>query len=172
MKRIFRLVASLLVVSIMVTLLATSVFASSDNPVTTSLIYSESGYAGQWESESVHTISSTQDRVYGGDAGIWMYVASVGLSASYYRCNDRYATYQCIEQDVFDSVHFRTYKSLFEMVNGLYRPHTTSLEFVSAEMIEGSSGLELYMKYFIDEHSKDTSDYVPAGLFTYKFWTY
>lgn len=172
MKRIFRSVASLLILSLMLTVLATGVFASSTNPVTTSLYYSTSGRAGEWHSESVHTLSSTQDEIYGGDAGIWTYIASVGLSTSFHRSTSRYATYQCLEQDVFESLHFRTYKAKFEDVNGLYRPHTTSVTYVSSDLIEGSSGLELYMKYYIDEHANDTSDYIPEGLFAYKFWAY
>lgn len=169
-----RYAKSFLVV-LLIILLSVSVVgahADSTNRVTTNYIYSKNGIAGTWNQEPVYNLTSTQARVYGGDAGVWRYQSNVGLSDSFNHSDTRTMTYQVWEMDSGSSTHFRTYRATFAYENGLYFPNETTITYISGEEIEADSQLELFIKYYVMTDSKDTSKYIPDKFIMYKFWAY
>ncbi len=143
--------------------------------------HSNATASGTWETEGTKKLESRQSMVYAGDCGVWFYIPSVGMEASYSWTESRKVQIECIEEDFRDpDVHFRTYEGTFGVRYGLYQPcsyrcvwtHPISETDTQTGLIESSSGLELFIRFRVDICSGDTSRYVPKGILVYRYWTY
>ncbi len=132
--------------------------------------------AGVWQVCETAKFDSTLAKVCGGDVGIWFYDTPVGLQMSFYRSNTRKCYMNLWACDDFDEEYYhfcKAHEATFTMVGEYYRPATGHRDFdINPGVVDDDSNLELYMAFYIEPHSRDTSISVPAGLLLYAFWAY
>jgi hypothetical protein len=111
-----------------------------------------------------------------GDAGIYFYQPSAGLSASFIHSNNRRGTIMLAEKDDewfnYDDIvtYYIGYFSTGS--DGIYSMYTYGRQeaYSTPTTIEDDNMLELYLKVNIDIVQGDTSNNVPVGLFRYRVW--
>lgn len=162
------------VMLVVVLIMATTILPASAEVYSPSLYLTTSATAGNYKTESTHNLTSqTLGTLCGGDVGIWFYTGNVGLQASFYPSTSRAVYMQCWEEDSAGTdVHAKSYKGGFEVENGVYLQRTAWVTWENGNQIEADSTVELYMKFMIATHSRDTSTSVPAGALRYRFWAY
>ncbi|MGI6744940.1 MAG: hypothetical protein ACOX45_01970 [Acutalibacteraceae bacterium] len=136
----------------------------------TSEFQSSAATAGSWKSDSTHNVSTTFSKIYGGDVGIWFYMANAGLSNAFVRSTSRNAYVELLEKDPLVNDIAQKYTEGFGLYNGFYRTITTTNTYTNAGVIEYDNTAELFMKFKVDTISGDTSQNVASNVITYRFW--
>ncbi len=169
MKKIFSKAVVLLLTLVLVLVVGGQAYAR----VYSQFYLTRHSTTNNWKTEPYHSLTSTQQAVYGGDVGVYFQSNNVGLSSSFVRSMSRYAHVQLWEYDTTflnADEHARSYKIRFAMVNGYYRPHLAITTYTNSKQVEADPVVELYIKFKVDKVNGDTSSYVPHGLIKYKFW--
>lgn len=136
--------------------------------------------AGTWwsgyDEDEFVSMTSVNNKIYGGDGGLTFYTSSVGLPAGFERSLNRYVTIELKEEDSGagnDNEIMCRYKTKFSTNNytGAYlMVPPTKPEYVNGELVETNKVAEMYIRFRIDKLTNDKTKNVPEGVFIYQYW--
>ncbi len=174
MKKRNRIISSFLVIALVFMALSMSVSARNYS----SYYNSPSCVAGteySCRNSQTANLTSQYPEPDSGNAGVYFYVSSVGLSnETYVWDTTREVTVKLYEDDAWNSDDYvckYTGTFVIRTNTGLYQPsnwwRTDPNDVVT---IEDTSNLELYITICIEVRAADTSHNIPQGLLLYRIW--
>lgn len=173
-----KLTALLLTVAVITAFMCISADARSRS----NYYYTENCVTDEWtafdetdpDNETIN-LTSAYDEPCAGDAGISTAKTSVGLTTAFVRSTSRTCELLLMEKDGWfnadDEVTYY-YAKFYTTSAGKYRPENFTRNDCYDEpvAIENESGLEFYIKMWVEEISGDTSYNIPANLIQYYIW--